>query len=149
MGEGGGGDGHLRKTGENRRATWDSGASSTQTIAYGYGYVEFTASNANTTRVIGASSDDANTDYQDVDFAIMLRDDGMYKGYHRESNRYLDTFWGYYQPGTVFRITVDNGTITYSRNGQKVATEDQNAIPRKYPFVVDTGARLQVPPSTT
>ncbi len=80
----------------------------------------------------------------------MLRDDGMYKGYHREPNRYLDTFWGYYQPGDVFRISVAaSGEITYSRNGQKLATEDENAIPRKFPYVVDTALLTPEPPSIT
>ena len=57
---------NLTSTGNN----WGTaGAVSAQTIAWNDGYVEFTASETNTHRMIGLSHGDSNQDYHDIDFA--------------------------------------------------------------------------------
>src|SRR5207253_6409319 len=51
---------------------WNAGAASTQAIASGDGYVEFTASETNTYRMIGLSHGDSDQGYQDIDFAFYV-----------------------------------------------------------------------------
>ena len=48
----------------------NAGAVSTQTIASGDGYVEFTASETSTWRMCGLSRSDSDQNYTDIDFAV-------------------------------------------------------------------------------
>ena len=58
----------LTKTAAN--AWGNAGAVSTQQIASGDGYVEFTASETSTYRMLGLSNGNSNTSYEDIDFAL-------------------------------------------------------------------------------
>ncbi|HKO60049.1 MAG TPA: hypothetical protein VJV03_02725, partial [Pyrinomonadaceae bacterium] len=52
-------------------AGWgNAGASSTQSIASGDGYVETTISESNKYRMIGLSNGDSHQNYNDIDFAF-------------------------------------------------------------------------------
>src|SRR5207244_7772587 len=51
---------------------WDAGAVSTQQIASGDGYVEFTTNNNSVNTVCGLSNGDSNQSFNDVDFAFYL-----------------------------------------------------------------------------
>jgi YD repeat-containing protein len=56
---------------------WNTaGASSSQTIASGDGYMEFTASETTTYRLIGLSNGDTNQNYDDIDYAVYLGPSG-------------------------------------------------------------------------
>ena len=48
----------------------NAGAVSTSQIASGDGYVEFTASETSTYRMLGLSNGNANASYDDIDFAL-------------------------------------------------------------------------------
>jgi hypothetical protein len=56
---------------------WDNaGAASTQTLARGDGYVEFTAAQANKYLMCGLNNSDNDRSYAEIDFAIYLQDSG-------------------------------------------------------------------------
>ena len=57
----------------------NAGAVSTQQIASGDGYVEFTASETTTYRMLGLSNGNTNASYEDIDFALYE--------YHRARSR--------------------------------------------------------------
>ncbi len=51
----------------------NAGAVSTQQIASGDGYVEITASETTTSRMLGLSNGNSSTAYEDIDFALYQR----------------------------------------------------------------------------
>ena len=70
-------------------AGWgNAGAASTKSLTSGDGYVEFTATETNTYRLIGLSNGDSNQAYEDIDFAfdaaaggqLLLYERGVYRG---------------------------------------------------------------------
>src|SRR5207253_1685338 len=109
----------------------DAGAVSTQSIASGDGYVEFTASETTTNRGAGLSNGNTDNSLADIDFAIFLtpsgwadvREHGVWKA---------DIQYG---AGTVFRVAVVGGRVQYSKNGAVFYT---SAVPPTYPLLVDT-----------
>lgn len=91
----------------------DSGAVSWQTIPAGDGYVEFVASETDTSRAIGLSRTTTNTSTADIDFALLLYGDGSVEV--RENGIYQgDTT---YVTGDKFRVAVVNRRVRYSKNG--------------------------------
>ena len=92
----------------------DAGASSQNQLSTD-GYVEFKVGELNTLWMAGFSHGDDNTTYADIDFGFRFNgagsadvlEGGVYAG--------GDTT---YAPGDVFRISLANGRIEYSKNGQ-------------------------------
>ncbi len=111
---------------------WNAGASSTQSITSGDGYVEFTASETNKDRRIGLSHGDSNQSYDDIDFCIYLNADGTF--YINENATGRENF-GSYATGDVFRVSVESGVVKYRKNGTVVYT---STISPTYPLLVDT-----------
>jgi hypothetical protein len=109
-----------------------AGAISTQQITSGDGYVEFTASETNTYRMVGLSNGNTNTSYQDIDFGLDLAPGGVVYVFEKGVNR--GTF-GTYQTGMVFRVSVTGGVVRYSRNGVVFYT---STLAPTYPLLVDT-----------
>ena len=99
---------------------WDAGATSTEVIAAGDGYVEFTATETNKARVGGLSSGgppDTQPSFTDIGFGIDLFSDGAVNIF--EGGTLVGSF-GAYQSGDRFRVRVKdkfNGTaeISYSK----------------------------------
>ncbi len=111
---------------------WNAGASSTQAISSGDGYVEFTASELSSYRMIGLSNGDANQSYQELDFAFYLGMNGYLFIYENGAN----VNWpGFYATGDTMRISVESGVVKYRKNGVVVYTS--TATPT-YPLLVDT-----------
>lgn len=110
----------------------NAGAASWQRLAAGDGYVEFTASENGTTRMLGLGREDSSTSREDIDFAIQLAADGEFSVYERGS---LVRAVGSYSPGDTFRVASLGGRIWYSRNGAVFQTS--NVAPT-YPLLVDT-----------
>jgi glucose/arabinose dehydrogenase len=107
------------------------GAVSSQTIASGDGYVEFTVAEAATARAAGLSNGNGDTSVADIDFAISLNGAGYAEV--RESGIYRwDTP---YVAGDVFRVAVVGGQVRYSRNGVAFYASTRAAA---YPLLVDT-----------
>src|SRR5258706_1494006 len=122
-------------SGNNLTATgngWNtSGAVSTQSIASGEGYVEFTASETNTYRMIGLSHGDTNQNFDDIDFAFYLMIGGQLNIY--EGGGLVGNF-GTYVAGDVLRVAVEGGVVKYRKNGTVLCTSTTPT----YPLLVDT-----------
>lgn len=119
----------------------NAGAVSVYGISSGTGYVEFTASQTSTHRMIGLSNGDGGQGYADIDFALYLDAAGnVARAYEKGVAVAL---FGAYAVGDVFRVVVDGGTVTYWRNGLLLYTSAQAPV---YPLIVDTALYTQ--PST-
>lgn len=108
----------------------DAGATSAAQIKSGNGYIEFTATVEDKLRTIGLTGINATTTDADIRFGVRLqngiaevREGGVYKG---------DTA---FLPGDVFRIAVQNGVVSYLKNG--VALYASTLAP-VYPLRADT-----------
>ena len=110
----------------------NTGAASTQRITFGDGYVEFTASETTTNRLLGLSNGNTDASYADVDFGIALGSGGTIYVFEKGVNR---GSFGAYQSGNLFRVAVVGGVVKYSRNGTLFYTSTQT---RTYPLLVDT-----------
>jgi alpha-tubulin suppressor-like RCC1 family protein len=118
----------LTKTGT--ATTWDTGASSTNVIRDGYGYVEFTVPDLSHRVMAGLGNIDASVDYTDVDYGIHpaagnfhVYEAGVYRGQ-----------FGSYSAGDRFRVEVQYGVVRYRRNGAVFYT---STVPPKYPLRAD------------
>jgi hypothetical protein len=111
---------------------WDAGAISVQRLN-GAGYVEFTANETSTYRMVGLGAVNTDAGWVDMDWAIYLRADGG--GDVRQSGQAPFDF-GAYQVGDRFRVAVSaSGTVTYSRNGSVFYT---SSVTASFPLFVDT-----------
>jgi predicted amidohydrolase len=110
----------------------DAGAISVQSIASGDGYVELSASELTTYRLVGLSRGNTDTGGGDIDFGVAftpwasiveVRENGVYRA---ETS---------YAPGDVFRIAVESGVVNYYRNGVRFYGSSKAPA---YPLNVDT-----------
>lgn len=109
----------------------NGGASSSQAIVSGNGYVEFTASETTTSRMIGLSNGDANQGYQDIDFAAYLDSHNLCVYEAGTARGCFST----YVPGDIIRVAVESGVAKYKKNGTVVYT---SAMTPTYPLLADT-----------
>ncbi len=123
------GDGLYRNAGGN---SWNAGAFSNEQIVSGRGYVEWVAGETNTYRMVGLGNTNSNASYTDIEFAIYNAVSGGLLVY--ESGANMGSF-GTYQIGDSFRVEVNNGLVTYSKNGSIFYTSLKTAA---YPLNVDT-----------
>jgi hypothetical protein len=114
----------------------NGGATSTQRIESGNGYVEFTATETNTYRWAGLSNGNNGIGYDDIDFAINLTSYGHNGGFvaniHENGAYKGETL---YNSGDVFRVAVEGGAVKYYKNGSLIYT---SARAPAYPLIVDT-----------
>jgi len=92
----------------------DAGASSQEQLSTD-GYVEFKVGELNTMWMAGLSHGDDDTTYGDIDFGFRFNGAGYADVLEGGSYAGGDTT---YAPGDVFRISLANGRIEYSKNGQ-------------------------------
>jgi hypothetical protein len=97
---------------------WNAGASSVETLV-GDGAMEFQSDENNRAKMAGLSSDDASASYTDIDFAVFLTSSGSVQIYEGGVSR--GTF-GSYVGGDLFRVQVDDGVVTYYKNGSLLYT---------------------------
>jgi len=90
----------------------DSGASSVRTIA-GDGFVEFTAQETTTGRMLGLSTTDADQSYTSINYALALGGDALVRVY--ENGTLRGTF-GTYTTGDVFHVERVGTTVYYKQN---------------------------------
>jgi RHS repeat-associated protein len=110
----------------------NAGASSTQSIASGDGYVEVTASETTTARLFGFSHTDADQSWPSIDFGIDLDLSGS--AYVFESGNNRGNF-GPYATGDKFQVAIVGGVVKYKKNGTVFYT---SSVTPTYPLVVDT-----------
>ncbi|MFN7655567.1 MAG: T9SS type A sorting domain-containing protein, partial [Cyclobacteriaceae bacterium] len=91
---------------------WNGGAASWNTVANN-GYLEFTASETNTERMIGLSATNINSSYTTIQYAIYLVNNGTVRVF--ESNIDRGGF-GSYATNDVFRVSVEANVVKYFRN---------------------------------
>jgi subtilisin-like proprotein convertase family protein len=121
-------------------SAWDAGAVSVQTINSGGGFVEFTASETGTYRILGLSHGSASASESEIDFGLYLnntqitiKENGVNQGFT------VDAF----HTGDRLRIAVEAGHVVYRKNGVLLFTSTQTPV---YPLLVDTS--LYSPGST-
>lgn len=118
----------LAKTATN--TGWDAGAASTRAI--NSGYLEATASETNSNRMIGVSHGDSSVSYTDIDFALYLAGDGTLQVF--ESGTYRAQF-GTYATGDRLRVALEAGVVKYYKNGTLLYT---SAVSPVLPLRVDS-----------
>jgi len=123
------GNGVQKMSGTN---AWDSGAVSTQTIASGNGYVDFTPGEAVTWRMCGLGNGDSSAFYTDIEFAFFMDGGGGLSIY--ESGNLRGSF-GSYAASDHLKVAVENGVVKYYRNGELLYT---STVTPQYPLLVDT-----------
>ncbi len=111
---------------------FDAGAVSAQQIAAGDGYVEFSIAATNTLFMAGLSSGNGGTGYAEIDFAFRFNGAGQVDVL--EHGAYIGGDSSY-ALGDVFRITVDDGSVRFSRNGSVLL---QRTTTVTYPLLLDT-----------
>ncbi|HVQ39604.1 MAG TPA: PKD domain-containing protein, partial [Pyrinomonadaceae bacterium] len=107
------------------------GASSTKAIGSGDGYLEFTATETNKHRMCGLGKADTNQDYTEIRFAIYLATDGVAWVYESGVSKGVYTS---YQPGNIFRISIEGGVVRYRKNGTLFYTSNVAPV---YPLLAD------------
>jgi hypothetical protein len=127
----------------------NAGAQSVESLT-GDGYVEFTAVETDKMRAVGLDNYNGSNTYQDIDFAIVLRQAAAGRSAVAEvweGGKYIsDTP---YSAGTRFRIAVENGVVKYYKqdpNGTPAPIPATDARVANYPLYVD--AALYDPQST-
>ena len=114
-------------------AAWgDSGAATNAAISSGDGFVEFTATELTTWRMVGLSNGDANQNYTDIDFGLGL---GFDDGIHVYEQGTLRGDFGSYASGDRLRVGVEGGAVKYRKNGTLLYT---STVTPSYPLLVDT-----------
>jgi len=113
-------------------SAWNASAYSNEQILDGTGYVEFTATERTTHRMLGLSNGDTNADWSDIDFAFYLLANGTLEVRESGSGAIpVDT----YNTQDTFRIQVSNGIVTYYQNGTLLRASPTAAT---YPLDVDS-----------
>jgi hypothetical protein len=100
----------LNKTTSNNN--WDGGAFSFNTVANN-GYLEFTATETNTSRMIGLSNTNTDNSFSSIRYAIYLQNNGSLSIYEAGSNK---GSFGSYAASDVYRVSVENSIVKYYRN---------------------------------
>ncbi|MFN8777056.1 MAG: arabinofuranosidase catalytic domain-containing protein, partial [Flavobacteriales bacterium] len=92
--------------------TWNGGAASFNTVANN-GYLQFTATETNTARMVGLSNTNTNADWTAIQYVVYLRNDAQWEV--RQSGGGA-LFTGPYAASDVFRIAVENNVVRYYQN---------------------------------
>jgi Abnormal spindle-like microcephaly-assoc'd, ASPM-SPD-2-Hydin len=110
----------------------NAGAISTKSLVAGDGYVEHTAQETNTNRMIGLSRGNTNNNFDDIDFAFYTLADGTLQVCEKGA---LRGSFGAYASGDMLRVVVIGGVVRYYRNGTLLYTSPMAPV---YPLIVDT-----------
>jgi hypothetical protein len=100
----------LNKTSSN--GNWDGGAFSYNTVSNN-GYLEFTATETNTSRMVGLSASNADNGYASIRYAIYLINNATIGVYENGTSR---GNFGTYAASDVFRVSAEAGIIKYYKN---------------------------------
>jgi RHS repeat-associated protein len=120
--------------------SWNAGARSTQSLASGDGYAEFTATETNKKRSVGLTHNASVTSYTNIDFGMILGSDGVIT--IQEGAGVFGAF-GTYATGDIVRVSVEGGVVKYRKNGTLLRT---STVAPTYPLYA--GAALYTNGST-
>jgi hypothetical protein len=123
-----GGGNSLNKTISN--GNWDGGAFSYNAV-YNNGYLEFTSTETNTSRMIGLSNTNTDNSYSSIRYAIYLLNNGSFSIFETGINR---GSFGSYAASDIFKVSVENNVVKYYRNGSVFYT---SALVPSYPMYAD------------
>jgi subtilisin family serine protease/subtilisin-like proprotein convertase family protein len=110
----------------------NAGAVSTRIVASGDTYLEFTATETNTRRMVGLGNGDSSQNFDDLEFGILLVEDGSFWVYESGASRGR---FGFYGSGYRFRVAVESGVVRYYRNGSPFYT---STVTPSHPLRADT-----------
>jgi alpha-tubulin suppressor-like RCC1 family protein len=102
----------LFKPGAGWTGWGDEGGASTRAISSGY--LEVTATETTSSRMVGLGHGDGSRHYDDIEYAVYLSPGGGLGVYENGANR---GGFGSYASGDRIRIAVANSVVTYSKNG--------------------------------
>ncbi|MBS7787306.1 T9SS type A sorting domain-containing protein [Flavobacterium sp. CYK-55] len=111
-------------------SVWNGGASSISTVKNN-GYIEFTASETNKSRMIGLSSSDINSSYTSIQYAFYLENGGALYVYE---NGVQKTGNIGYTTGTALKIAVENNVVKYYKDNAVIYS---SSITPSQPLIVD------------
>ncbi len=118
---------------KNTSIGWgNSGAASNKILASGDGYVEFTAQEADSYRMLGLSNGDSDYNWDDIDFSLYPMGDGTLRVYEKGI---LRGTYGSYASGDKLRVAVTGGVVRYYRDGTLLYT---SPLAPTFPLLVDT-----------
>ncbi|HRG58859.1 MAG TPA: hypothetical protein PK323_07845, partial [Bacteroidia bacterium] len=118
----------LNKTSSG--GNWNGGAFSYNQINNN-GYLEFTATETNTFRMIGLSNANADNGYASIKYAIYLQNNGTLTIFEQGVNK---GDFGTYATNDVFRVSVENNFVKYYRNNTAFYF---SALVPSFPMYVD------------
>jgi RHS repeat-associated protein len=98
---------------------WNAGAVSSQSIASGDGYAEFTATETNKRRSMGLTDNTSVTGYQHIDYGFHLGDNGQITIHEGVS---VYGVFGTYATGDKLRVAIEGGVVKYRKNGTLLRT---------------------------
>ena len=99
--------------------SWSTGAVSSQMIASGDGYAEFTASETNKRRSVGLTSNTSVITFHHISYGMHLGDDGAIT-IHEGVGVY--GVFGTYSTGDKLRVSIEGGVVKYRKNGTLLRT---------------------------
>ena len=106
-------DNNLTKTAA--QGWGNAGASTLDTVTIDSGYGEFTTAETNTAKFAGLGNGDAGLGYAEIDFAFYLTAGGNVQIWEEGVKQ---GGFGTYSAGDVFRVSLDNGTVSYLQNDE-------------------------------
>src|SRR5688572_9119174 len=107
---------------------WSTGAISSQSIASGDGYAEFTVTETNKRRSFGLTSNTSVTAYQHISYGMHIAEDGQIT-IHEGLGVY--GVFGTYTAGDKLRVSIEGGVVKYRKNGTLLRT---STLPPTYPL---------------
>jgi hypothetical protein len=118
---------------KNQTTKWgNGGAISSQILASGDGYVEFTVAELDTQRILGLSNGNTDNNRDDVDFGVHLFSDSHLEIWEKGASK---ANVGSYDSGDKIRVSVSGSVVKYWRNATLLYT---SAAKPTYPLLVDT-----------
>ncbi len=112
-------------------ADWGCGAVSTQTIASGDGFVEFTVSHLTSKSMAGLAIGNTSASFTDIEFALYLNA-GTLQIYESGVSR---GSVGTYAVNDRLRVAVEQGAVTYRQNGRLLY---RSRVAPSYPLLLDS-----------
>ncbi|MDF2456816.1 MAG: large protein, partial [Cytophagaceae bacterium] len=110
--------------------SWDGGAASLNKVSNN-GYMQFTCSEVNKSRMVGLSTTNANSNFTSIQYAFYLTNSGLLAIYESGTSR---GSFGAYATNDILKIAVQAGVVKYYKNSNLLYT---SIVPPTLPLIVD------------